>query len=210
MRLPRLFGRGPNGIFTPPEYLPPGSDVRALRATWVATIGAALLLAGCGGGGDHASSGCQPLVGAGTAARTGPHPTQTMLLTDVRIGSHNCVDRVEFAFRKTEPGPPGVRVAYMPADQALVEDGSGAPITIDGTAYLVVRFEPAATADLSGEQLVPTYTGPRRLPAADAKFVREIVKSGDFEAVLTWVIGVSEQRPFKTTVSDSGLVVEIG
>ena len=186
--------------------------MQALRATWVVTIGAALVLAGagCGGGGDRAASGCRPLPGAATAARSGPHPAHTMLLTDVRIGSHDCVDRVEFAFRKTEPGPPGFDVAYMPADQALVEDGSGAPITVDGTAYLVVRFEPAATADLSGDRLVRTYTGPRRLPAADAKFVREIVKSGDFEAVLTWVIAVSEQRPFRTTASDSGLVVEIG
>ena len=184
--------------------------MRSFRARWVATIGAALFLAGCGGGADHASSGCQALPGAGTAVRDGPHPTQTMLLTDVRIASRNCVDRVEFAFRKAEPGPPGFRVAYLPGERALVEDGSGNPIAVDGTAYLVVRFEPAATADLSGEELVPTYTGPRRLAAAAGTHVREVVKSGDFEAVLTWVIGVSEQRPFRTTVSDSGLVVEIG
>src|SRR5919197_314751 len=31
----------------------------------------------------------------------------------------------------------------------------------------------------------------------------------EFEAVVTWVIGISEQRPFTATVSDSQLVVEI-
>jgi hypothetical protein len=36
------------------------------------------------------------------------------------------------------------------------------------------------------------------------------VKSGDFEAVVTWVIGLSGQRPFTTTVTDSRLVVTIG
>ena len=45
--------------------------MRSFRARWVATIGAALFLAGCGGGGDHASSGCQALPGAGTAVRKG-------------------------------------------------------------------------------------------------------------------------------------------
>jgi hypothetical protein len=184
--------------------------MRSFRTWSVATVGAAFFLAGCGGGGDHASSACQALSGAGTAARTGPRPSETMLLTDVTIGSRECVDRVEFAFRKNEPGPPGFRVSYVPADQALVEDGSGAPIKVDGGAYLIVRFEPAATADLSGEELVRTYTGPRRLDEPDARFVREIVKSGDFEAVLTWVIGVSGERPFKSSVSDSRLVVEIG
>ena len=56
----------------------------------------------------------------------------------------------------------------------------------------------------------PDPNGPKRLDAPNGRFVREVVKSGDFEAVVTWVIGVSEQRPFTTTASDTGLVVEIG
>jgi hypothetical protein len=62
-----------------------------------------------------------------------------------------------------------------------------------------------------GDELVRTYTGPKRLaPPEDAHFVRELVKSGDFEAVVTWVIGLDERRPFTTRVADSRLVVEIG
>jgi hypothetical protein len=133
-----------------------------------------------------------------------------MLLTDVRVDTQECVDRVEFSFRANPPGPPGFRVSYLPAEQALVEDGSGAAIDLKGKAYLVVRIDPAATADLSSEELVRTYTGPKRLDAPGARFVREIVKSGDFEAVVTWVIGVDEKRPFRAAVSKSRLVVTVG
>ena len=177
-------------------------------AAWACV--ATVFLAGCGGGSTSGSSGCK-LESGGTAPRSNAHPSETMLLADVKIESRECSDRVEFAFRPSPPGPPGFRVSYLPAERALVEDGSGAPIDLQGSAYLVVRFEPAATADLSsGEELVRTYTGPKRLDAPNGRHVREVVKSGDFEAVVTWVIGVDEERPFRTTVSDTGLVVEIG
>jgi len=143
-------------------------------------------------------------------ATNGTRPLETMLLTDVSIESGECADRVEFAFKPSSAGVPGYRISYLPADKALVEDGSGAAIAVKGTAYLVVRFEPAATADLSSEELERTYTGPKRLAAPEAAHaVREVVKSGDFEAVLTWVIGVDGRRPFTATVAGSRVVLRI-
>jgi len=180
-----------------------------VRTTVVSACVAPLFLAACGGGGTSASSGCQ-LEGADTAAASNERPSETMLLTDVKVDAKECVDRVEFSFRASPTGPPGFRASYVPAGQALVEDGSGAPIDLKASAYLVVRFEPAATADLSSEELVRTYTGPKRLDAPGARFVREVVKSGDFEAVVTWVVGLTDQRPFTATVAGSRLVVTIG
>ena len=176
----------------------------------IATAG--LLLAGCGGGSDRpASSKCTPLAPGTTTASSTGHPDETMLLSNVSIETNACADRVEFTFKQRTPEHLGYRISYLPADRALVEDGSGAPIRVKGNAYLVVRLEPAATADLSGPELVRTYTGPRRLTAPEnARFVREIVKSGDFEAVLTWVIGVGEQRAFHVDASGTRLVVAIG
>jgi hypothetical protein len=40
-------------------------------------------------------------------------------------------------------------------------------------------------------------------------FVKEIVKTGDFEAQVTWVIGLDQKRPFKTAASDAGLEIDI-
>jgi hypothetical protein len=39
--------------------------------------------------------------------------------------------------------------------------------------------------------------------------IEEVVKTGDFEGVVTWVIGLDRKRPFTTASSDSALVVEI-
>jgi hypothetical protein len=202
--------------------------IETLRRVGVAAALSALLVAGCGGNDEEqaapppppppattAPAGqtaeCGTLDGGGTAARTNEPGAEIALLTDVSFEAADCVDRITFDFREDLQAAPGYTVEYRPADQALVEDGSGNRIELEGDAYLVVRFEPAATGDLSGEELVITYEGPRRFET-DGRYVREVVKSGDFEAVLTWVIGVSEQRPFRVVESSSPprLVVEVG
>jgi hypothetical protein len=184
-----------------------------MRVATASICGAAVLLSACGGSGKSSSATtCEPPqdVGSKTSATK---PTMTALLTNVAVTPDSCVDRVEFTFRPTHDGTgaPGYRVSYLAADKALVEDGSGSPVAVKGSAYLVVRFEPAATGDLSGPELVRTYTGARRIAAPEnAHSVRELVKSGDFEAVLTWVVGVDGQRPFDVTASGSRVVVTIG
>ena len=39
--------------------------------------------------------------------------------------------------------------------------------------------------------------------------MRDVVKTGDFEAMVTWVIGLDKKLPFTTSASLSQLVVEI-
>src|SRR5262249_25902291 len=180
-----------------------------IRLATASICAAAGLLTGCGGGTKPSSAtDCKPPKDAGAVAAAS-HPSEAALLTAVSVESDECVDRVKFAF---EPGPfPGYRVSYVPAGTALCEDGSGAPVSVDGTTPLVVRFEPAATADLSGPELVRRYKGPKRIPAPEnAHTLREVVKSGDFESVLTWVIGLEDRRPFAVTRSADGVIVTIG
>ena len=76
-----------------------------------------------------------------------------MLLTEVQIDSDRCTDRVVFSFRPAAGQQPGYTVEYRTAAEAQTEDASGKHIPIAGNAFLVVRLEPAATADLSGAQL---------------------------------------------------------
>ena len=176
-------------------------------------IALALLLAGCGSSEQSGgSSNCYPLADGATTPRLSPaiEVRETMYLTDVNVFTTlDCFDQVQFAFREAAPGP-GYHISYQPAETAKKQDGSGNPVEIDGSAFLVVRLTPAMGAEIVGEEVVPTYTGPRRIAGDGASFVREVVKTGDFEATVTWVIGLDEERPFTATASESELVIDLG
>jgi len=155
---------------------------------------------------------CAPLDGGTTAQTSDSKPAKTLLLSSVMVGSEVCADRIVFDFRPARGETPGYKVEYRPSAEAQTEDASGRHLPIAGNAFLVVRFEPAATADISGAQLEKTYTGPRTIAPSGLRFVRQVTKTGDFEAVLTWAIGLSKQRPFKVTSSGSPprLTIELG
>lgn len=134
-------------------------------------------------------------------------PETTMYLTDVSFKSANCASSVEFDLKPRRLAP-GYRVSYETAETAKVEDGSGNPVEIAGNAFLVVRLTPAMTATIDGEQVTKTYTGPNRLSSEEAP-ITEVVKTGDFEGMVTWVIGLDHVRPFLVTASDGILLVDI-
>ena len=179
-----------------------------------------LLVAGCGG--DDESSGssdtgttttaqCEPQSDASLTKKLSPAMPDrpTMYLTDVEIETEDCVERVVFKFEEDEPGP-GYEVSYQPPEVAKIEDGSGDPLAIAGADFLVVRMFPAMTAKIEGEDVEPTYEGPRNIPApTEAKMTREVAQTGDFEAQVTWAIGLDNKHPFTVTASDDELVVEI-
>jgi hypothetical protein len=151
---------------------------------------------------------CMPSPSASTSPKksSANENREMMYLTDVSLDREECSAKVTFAFEQQAPGP-GYDVSYQPADTAKIEDASGNPIEIAGDAFLVVKLSPAMTAKIDGDQVVPTYTGPRRIPGTDP--ITEVVKTGDFEAVVTWVIGLDSKRSFMTHTSDSQLIVEI-
>lgn len=157
---------------------------------------------------DNSSTTAAPFTGATTPVSVAAHGTVAHL-TDLRVAGHPGYDRVVFEFRQPVPG---YTVKYV--DRPITEDGSGDEVTVDGGAVLEVRFEPASTFDMdAGSSGQPTYSGARRVKAGDAQAVREVVRTGDFEAVLTWVVGVDRSRPFKVTVASSPkhvLIIDIG
>jgi hypothetical protein len=179
----------------------------------------ALLLAGCGGDDDESEGSdsntptaqCERLEGASLAKKVSQaiQDRPTMYLTDVEIETEDCVERVTFKFEESEPGP-GYDVSYQPPEVAKIEDGSGDPLAIAGADFLVVRMFPAMTAKIDGEDIEPTYDGPRNIPApVEATMLREVAQTGDFEAQVTWAIGLDNKHPFTVTASDDELVVEI-
>ncbi len=110
------------------------------------------------------------------------------LLVDVRVGGHTTFDRVVFEF----DGPrPGHRVEYV---DEVVQDGSGEPVPLKGRAFLQATMAPAAAHD---DQGAPTFPGPPP-SVANLAALRDLADAGDFEAVLTWGVGLAARTPFRT------------
>jgi hypothetical protein len=203
------------GFLTGPEY---ARRIRTLAVILIA-LGGIAAASGCGDSSSNQSEppaagtttattptttteGIDPLEGAGKTTVVGLTTAKaTALLERVALGRHEGYDRVVFQFRGE--GLPGYRVNYV--EPPLKEDGSGNPVTIDGNAFLVVRMEPASGFDLNTGEGELVYKGPRRIEGASAgtSVVKEVVRTGDFEAVLTWAIGLEEKVDFRVTTADS-------
>jgi hypothetical protein len=142
-----------------------------------------LLVAGCGG----SKKAAEPEIA---------------LLKDVRAAPQD----VTFEFES----PPGKVRAYFRPPSRIAESGSGAKVPLLGRAALVVSFFPAATADIEGEKVVPTYTGPKRLRPTGSGPVQEVVKIGDFEAQLDWAIGLERHTEFDLQQDGDQVTVTFG
>jgi len=208
----------------------------AVRRVTMLTVGAVLLVGACGGDddtGDPAGGATTTVAEEPTASATSdPNTTTTVAatttgggacptgestepvvggdadmpgtLSDVTVAAAGpCGDEITFTFQGAVPG---YRVEYQPGP--FTEDGSGEPATVAGSAFVVVRFEPAYTFDFDAGQAV--YEGPRQLTPADTNVVQEVENTGDFEAVLTWVIGVRDPVPVAATTAGTTLTIMVG
>lgn len=116
-------------------------------------------------------------------------------LVDVRVASHEGFDRVVLEFGP-EDDVPSYRITYV--EPPVIQDGSGEEMRIDGEAFLELRMTPAAgvtteTDDPDGWER--TYDGPLRIPVGSGT-VTELVRVDDWEANLSWVVGVERTAPF--------------
>jgi hypothetical protein len=136
------------------------------------------------------------LVGCGGSKQTSSEPT-TALLTAVQV------DRTKVTF-EFKSAPQDVRASYVPRSQ-LAESGSGKPVPLKGTAYLMIHFTPAATAEATASTVTFSYTGPRRINGPGP--VLEVAKTSDFEADLGWAIGL--ERRLRSHVSQDGSSVTV-
>jgi hypothetical protein len=114
------------------------------------------------------------------------------LLVDVRTGRHDeeGFDRVVFEFSNVLPG---YRIEYV--QSPITACGSGLPVTIAGNAFLQVRMTPAAAHDEQGNV---TFGTTELTPGLST--ILEVESACDFEGVLTWVLGLSEEVDFSVLV----------
>lgn len=142
-----------------------------------------------GGGATPVGSPSTATVEDGGFPRGGGDPA---LLVDVRAAGHDGFDRVVLEFDAGTP--PSYRVGYI--DPPVREDFSGNEVPVEGSAFLEIRASPAAGFDPLSEDARETYTGPRRLSPEGTELVREVVRIGDFEGQLAWVVGASQRFRF--------------
>jgi hypothetical protein len=125
----------------------------------------------------------------------------------VELESEGGVDRIRFLFRPTAPDQPDVPPAYIVSYvDRLLTDGEGAPVDVEGEAFVSVSFQ-AIGVDLTQEMPVEVYTGPKeftpRFPT-----VREVEQTGDFEAVVSWGIGLAREACVAVTAEGGSLTLE--
>jgi len=131
----------------------------------------------------------------GSAASDDPQHVEVDLdvvptLAEVRVGGHATFDRVVSEF---EGDRPGHDVRYV---DEVVQDGSGFPIPLDGRAFLQVSLIPATALSEEGP------FGP--LPSvAGLAALRDLAFAGDFEAVVTFGIGVARRTAFRVLQLDA-------
>jgi hypothetical protein len=171
--------------------------VRTLRATLIACLMASISL-GTGAATSVArgpSSAAPPSAAVTTAAPAVP------LLVAVRVGSHRTFDRVVWEFRG---GVPTTRVIRYVRE--LRADGSGEPVRIAGSAILeLTMFQANAHDENTGQS-----TAPGRVVAGLGNVI-EVVQSGDFEATVSYGVGLARRQAYtlRTLRNPSRVVLDV-
>lgn len=136
-----------------------------------------------------AAGPCAPVIG-GTGAQA--------QLVGLRIAHQVGFDRVVFEF-----GPSGLGALAMPTYRIEPASSftavSGQRVTLDGNAFLSVRFQNASTFSPTTGQ--PTYPGSNDIRPG-TPLVREVKLVEDFERTMAWGIGLD--HPACPAVSELG------
>ena len=157
-----------------------------LRRYWIPVVVLAVLLGS--------------VLSAAPATQAAAPPISTLVA--IRAASHLQAspryERVVFEFS----GPvPQTNVRYVPQ---LIADGSGLPVRITGNAILEITMRPAQAHNAQGR-----VTAPARIKLG-LRNVKEVVRSGDFEAVVSYGIGLAHRSPIRvrTLTRPSRVVVD--
>ncbi|MCW8193709.1 hypothetical protein F6455_02785 [Proteobacteria bacterium 005FR1] len=108
-------------------------------------------------------------------------------LVAVRTGTHEGFDRVVFEFDERIPG---YHFEYI--DQPVRKCGSGMVAPLAGDGWLEVRMYPANAHTEEGQ---PTVAERERMPKLPV--LLELELTCDFEAVVTWVLGLESPNRFQ-------------
>lgn len=108
-------------------------------------------------------------------------------LVAVRTGTHDGFDRVVFEFDERVPG---YHIEYI--DQPVRKCGSGNVTQMAGDGWLEIRMSPVNAHTEEGR---PTVVERERMP--NLRVLSELELTCDFEAVVTWVLGVESPNRYQ-------------
>jgi hypothetical protein len=146
------------------------------------------------------------LPGASCDDRTGGDARNLPNFVKVEVESEGGVDRVTFQFELNQQNvkqPPYHVVRFQ---EELHTDPEGAPADIEGEAFILVVFG-ALGVDLSGEEPEVIYTGPKEFTPGFGT-VQEVEELGDFEATISWGIGLAAEQCFVLDAGPDHLTLE--
>jgi hypothetical protein len=131
-----------------------------------------------------------------TAAACQPDTGPTGILSSLTVGHQGDRDRIVFQFHGSlAPAP---RLTYV---DRITQDPSDQPVPLLGDVFLSVTFH-GARLDTAAIETDPSkvvrYDGPTRLTPR-LPILQEVAVSGDFEAVLSFGLGLAEQAEIRTT-----------
>lgn len=123
------------------------------------------------------------------------------LLHAVRAATGAGYDRVVFEFRD---GVPGYHIRYV--ERPIVDCGAGDVKEVEGRGQLEVRLFPAHAHTEEGKPTVAERELLPRLPV-----IREVERTCDFEAVVTWVVGTASPNRYRAFELDGPprLIIDI-
>jgi hypothetical protein len=149
--------------------------------------------------GDSSPDDFEGTAGIVEKRRDGVAPA---LLRDVRTARHDGFDRVVFEFEGDTI--PGYHVEYI--DRPVRQCGSGEPVPVAGDGWLLVRTTPANAHTEAGQ---PTIRERKR--NLDLPNLKEIELICDFEAEVSWVLGLASPNRFRVLElsNPSRLVVDV-
>ena len=116
------------------------------------------------------------------------------------------IDRVTFRFETEDASvteAPSFSVQFV---DELRTDGEGAPVEVEGERFVQISFH-ALGVDLTTETPRPIYNGPREFITGYPNMV-EVEQLGDFEAVISWGIGLNRAGCYRVESSATEITLE--
>lgn len=143
-----------------------------------------------------AADGCAGAASLSTvSSQYTPTPfNSATIVRSIRAAHHVGCDRIVFDFT----GPvPAYSVGYV---RSVVQDASGRPVPLSGSAFLRVVIHPTN----NGDALQPNIRW-------DFPVLRQLRGAGDFEGVVSYGVGLASRQPFLAyrLTNPSRLVIDI-